>query len=73
MLANVTQVEEILKRLLVAANGGKDPELDVNIKMPQLVRDFANFVENLSTKRNAKVLLIFILFSVSVIINEILC
>lgn len=50
---NVTEMEELLLRLVVAANGRTDP--GVNVSLPDVLDDLETIVAAAATRSNAKV------------------
>jgi hypothetical protein len=52
--ANDTDVDSVFEELAAAA-GGEDVVRNSNVSLPQLLLDLEDLIENLVTKRNAKV------------------
>ena len=51
--ANYTMMEEYMRRLLVAANGGA--ELEADVTLPRLLEDVEQILSSVTTRNNAKV------------------
>ena len=53
VLVNQSDIEERVRRIVEAANGGK--EVGGSVEIPDVISDLEVLLENLATKRNVKV------------------
>ncbi len=53
ILVNQSDIEERVRRIVEAANGGK--EVSGSVEIPDVISDLEVLLENLATKRNVKV------------------